>query len=105
MPTDPQQPFTLSFVGYTTAALADAAAAYEDAVLPLHAEHGARVVYRCQRAPGQDETLPFEVHLTWFPNRAAFGAYLSDPRRAELLERFGEVFTAKQVVEVDVLNG
>jgi len=105
MPIDPEQPFTLSFVGYTTAALADAAAAYEDAVLPLHAEHGARVVYRSRRVPGQDETLPFEVHLTWFPNRAAFDAYLSDPRRAELLERFGEVFTAKQVVEVDLLSG
>jgi len=72
--------------------------------LPLHAAHGARVISRVRRTPDQDPTLPFEVHLTWFPNRAAFDAYLADPRRVELLERFGEVFTSKQVVEVEPLS-
>jgi len=104
MPTDPDQPFTIAFVGYTTAALAGAAAAYEDAVMPLHADHGARVIYRARRAPDQHESLPFEVHLTWFPNEAAFEAYLDDPRRAELVEQFGEVFTSKQIVEVEMLS-
>ena len=103
MATDPGQPFTLAFVGYTTAELAERAAAYEDAVLPLHADHGARVMYRGRRVTGQDPALPFEVHVTWFPHRAAFDAYIADPRRAELLETFGEVFTSKEVVEIETI--
>jgi len=105
MTTDPAQPFTLAFVGYTTPDFADRAAAYEDAVLPLLADHGARVAYRGRRVDGQDAALPFEVHLLWFPHRAAFDAYLADDRRADLLERFGDVFTEKQVVELDEISG
>ena len=104
MPTDPDEPFTIAFVGYTTAALADAAAAYEDAVLPLQADHGGRVIYRARRAAEQDESLPFEVQVMWFPNEAALDGYLDDPRRVALVQRFGEVFTSKQVVEVEMLT-
>ena len=43
MTRDPSQPFTLAFVGHTTAELAEQAGAYEDAVLPLLSDHGARV--------------------------------------------------------------
>ena len=53
---------------------------------------------------GQDAALPFEVHLLWFPNRAAFDAYLADDRRRALLAEFGEVFTVKQVVELDTIT-
>jgi hypothetical protein len=98
-------PFLLAFVGYTTTALADQAAAYEDAVLPLLADHGARVQYRGRRRADQDAALPFEVHLLWFPHRAAFDAYIADPRRTALLAEFGEVFAVKQVVELDFVDG
>ena len=74
-------------------------------MLPLLADHGARVVYRGRRIAGQDAALPFEVHLLWFPNRPAFDAYLADDRRVALLARFGEVFTAKQVVELETIVG
>ena len=103
--TDPGQPITLAFVGHTTPALADRAAAYEDAVLALLADHGARLEYRGRRKDGQDATVPFEVHLLWFPSRSAFDAYLADDRRIELLRRFGEVFTSKQVVEMEEIFG
>ena len=72
-------------------------------MLPLLAEHGTRVVYRGRHAGTQDADLPFEVHLLWFPNRASFESYLADDRRAELLVRFGEVFTVKHVVELESL--
>jgi hypothetical protein len=98
------RPITFAFVGYTSAALAPRAAEYEDAVLPLLADHGARLVYRGRRTLGQDVTLPFEVHLLWFPHRAAFEAYLADDRRVELLRRFGDVFTVKHVVEMDSIS-
>ena len=105
MPSDHEPPFTLAFVGYTTDALAGQAAAFEDAVLPLLADHGARVLYRGRRVNGQDAGLPFEIHLLWFPNRSAFAAYLADERRVALLTQFGEVFTVKQVVELDPIAG
>jgi hypothetical protein len=105
MTHDRAQSFTIGFVGHTTAALAGRAAEYEDAVLPLLADHGARVVYRGRRAADQDEALPFEVHLLWFPGHDAYDAYLADPRRSELLARFGDVFTSKQAVELDEISG
>jgi uncharacterized protein (DUF1330 family) len=97
--------FTLAFVGWATPEHAAAASAYEDAVLPLLAEHGARVRYRGRRTDGQDPSLPVEVHLLDFPSRAAYDAYLADPRRAALLEQHGDVFTEKTVVELDELEG
>jgi hypothetical protein len=103
--SDTEQPFTLAFVGYTTPELADEAAAYEDAVLPLVLEHGGHVVYRGRRAGGQDANTPFEVHLLWFPGPSAFHAYIDDPKRAELLVKFGEVFTSKHVVEIETVSG
>jgi uncharacterized protein (DUF1330 family) len=96
-------PFTLAFVGYTDGR-GEEAAAYEDAVLPLLADHGARVLFRGRRVEGEDAALPFEVHLLWFPNRASYEAYLADERRRALLERFGDVFTRKDAVVVDVIE-
>ncbi len=97
--------FTLAFVGWAAPEQADAASAYEDAVLPLLADHGASVVYRGRRAHGQDPSLPVEVHLLRFPSRAAFDAYLADPHRLALLDEHGEVFTEKTVVELDEVDG
>ncbi len=69
MTRDPAEPFTIGFVGHTDPARAVQAAAFEDAVLALLADHGARVVYRGRRAAGEDDALPFEIHLLWFPRR------------------------------------
>ena len=93
--------FTLAFVGWAAPDLAEAAGAYEDAVLPLLAAHGARVEYRGRRALGQDPSLPLEVHLLWFPSRAAYDGFLADPRRAALVEEHGDVFEQKVLVELD----
>jgi hypothetical protein len=98
---DPTVPFTLVFVGYAEASTASRAAAFEDDVLPLLADHGARVLYRGRRVAGQDAALPLEVHVLWFPDRAAFGAYMADPRRQSLLDAYGDVFTVKHAVEMD----
>ena len=105
MTRDRDGSITIAFVGHTTPALADRAAAYEDAVLPLLADHGARLVYRGRRRAGEDASLPFEVHLIRFPDRVSFDGYLGDPRRADLLEEFGDVFTGKVVVELDPIAG
>ena len=71
-------------------------------MLPLLADHGARLVYRGRRR-NDDAAQPFEVHVLWFPDRAALDAYLADDRRRALLDEFGEVFTSKQVVEMQTI--
>ena len=103
--TDPDAPFTLAFVGHADPEVAERASAYEDRVLPLLADHGARLLYRGRRVAAQDPSLPLEVHLTWFPHRRALAAYMADPRRQALIDEFGEVFTTKQVVELDPYPG
>jgi hypothetical protein len=97
----PEGSVTISFIGYTTPDRAEAARAFEDEVLALLPAHGAKVVARGHRRVGQDEALPIEVHTLWFPSRAAFEGYLGDPARAEMLDRHGEVFDAKIMVEVE----
>ena len=93
--------FTIGFIGHAEPDMVDAAAAYEDAVLTLLPDHGARVLYRGRRVTDQDPSLPAEVHLLWFPSQAAFESYLADPRRHALIAAHGEVFTDKTVVELD----
>ena len=78
--------------------------AYEDAVLTLLTDHGSRVFARGRALPGQDPSLPYEVHLIWFPDRDALNSYMEDPRRHALLAAFGDVFTSKQAVEVELLG-
>jgi uncharacterized protein (DUF1330 family) len=99
------RPFTLAFVGYAGAESADQASAYEDEVLPLLEDHGARVLYRGRRVDHEDDTLPLEVHLLWFPHRAALDAYVADPRRQTLLDRYGDPFTTKHAFEIATLAG
>ena len=54
--------------------------AYEDAVLPLLADHGGRLVSRHTVAPRQAGD-PLEVQMIELHDRAALDAYLVDPRR------------------------
>lgn len=104
MTTTEDESFTLAFVGHADSTMSDRAAAYEDAVLPLLEDHGAKLLYRGRRSGDQDASLPLEVHLIWFPARRALESYMADDRRIALLETFGEVFTSKQVVELDTIT-
>lgn len=104
MAHDPDEPFTLVFIGHAEPGLEAQASAYEDRVLPLLADHGARLLFRGRRT-ADDPELPLEVHLTRFPHRRAFDAYMADVRRLALLDEFGDVFTRKQVIEVETVTG
>ncbi len=97
-------PVTVAFVAWADHARVEDAAAYEDAVLALLTDHGARVVFRGRRSGGQPDELPAEVHLLWFPSRAAYDGFRADPRRALAAEGHGQVFTATVVVELDDLG-
>ena len=95
---------TLAFVGHAPPETAADASAYEDEAIALFADHGGELVSRVRRRPDQDASLPWEVHLLRFPDRDALAAYMADPRRAALVERYGDVFSSKQLVEVDVID-
>jgi uncharacterized protein (DUF1330 family) len=94
---------TIAFLGHAPPDQAAAAAAYEDAVLPLLADHGAELLYRGRRASAEDVSQPAEVQLIRFPSRAAYDAFLADGRRLALRDEHGEVFTSTAVVELDTL--
>jgi hypothetical protein len=102
--TPAEQSITIAFVGHATAATAELATEYEDQVLSLLDSHGARLLYRGRRRRDQDESLPLEIQLHWFPRREALDAFLADDRRVRLLAFYGDVFTLKQSVELDTLN-
>jgi hypothetical protein len=103
--SDPEAPFTIAFLGYANPAMSDQAVAYEDQVLPLLDDHGARLLYRGRRAEHEDTSLPLEIHLLWFPHRRAFESYMADGLRRALMQQFGEVFKVKQVVELETISG
>jgi hypothetical protein len=104
MANDRDEPFTLVFIGHAEPALEARASAYEDRVLPLLDDHGARLLFRGRRT-ADDPELPLEVHVTRFPHRRALDAYMADERRRALLDEFGDVFTRKQVIEVETVTG
>jgi hypothetical protein len=99
-----EHPITLAFVGYADRTSATAATQFEDEVLALLSDHGAKVLFRGRRREGEPEALPLEVHVLWFPRRSALDAYLDDDRRRRLLERYGDVFARKEAVQVDVVE-
>jgi hypothetical protein len=100
---DKDAPFVLGFVGYADSATAQRAEAFEDQVLLLLGDHGARLLYRGRRALDEDEALPLEFHLIWFPHRRALDAYLADERRLALIREHGEVFRLKHAVRLESL--
>lgn len=94
---------TLGFYGHAAATDMEVVSAYEDEVLSLMADHGGRVLFRGRRRVGESDDLPVEFHVLWFPDERALESYMTDTRRTAAVERFGDVFTAKTVVRLEVV--
>jgi uncharacterized protein (DUF1330 family) len=92
---------TLGFYGNARDDALERVKAFEDDVLSLLSDHGAKLLFRGRRQEGQSQELPAEFHVIWFPSEQTFDKYLSDPRRLEFLHAHGEVFTTKTVVRLD----
>jgi hypothetical protein len=76
--------------------------AYEDAVLPLLADHGGSLRRRLRTADGLTE-----IHLIQFPSAVALDAFRADPRRAAqapLFEASGATAEMWIVEDVDPLG-
>jgi uncharacterized protein (DUF1330 family) len=70
-----ETPVTLCVLLWAHPGAEQALGAYEDRVLALLPDHGARVL---------DRGSPTEVQLLEFPSSAAVDAYMQDPRRTAL---------------------
>lgn len=71
--------FTVVMVARVPPAAREAFDGYEARVLALLPDHGGRLQRRLTVADGS-----VEVHVAWFPDRAAYDAYRADPRRAAI---------------------
>ena len=69
---------------------------YEDAVLPLLTEHGARFERRLRSAAGD-----VEVHVLSFAAPESMAAYLDDPRRAAHRDLLAGSGAELELIEVD----
>jgi uncharacterized protein (DUF1330 family) len=76
--------------------------AYEDAVLDLLGDHGARLLSRV-RSDGADGH-PLEVQLFEFPTQDALDAYLADPRRVALAPQRDAAVARTELMPVDIVN-
>jgi uncharacterized protein (DUF1330 family) len=74
---------------------------YEDRVLRLLPDHGARVVQRARTAGNADE--PLEVHLLEFPSEDALNSYISDERRTALSDDRDRAVARTQILRVDLI--
>ena len=78
-----------------------ALAAYEDRVLRLIPDHGARVLQRA-RSSGADGQ-PAEIQLLEFPSAAALDAYRADPRRTALAADRDRAVARTEIIEVELI--
>jgi uncharacterized protein (DUF1330 family) len=75
--------------------------AYEDQVLQLLPDHGARVMQRARTSGAAGE--PLEVHVLQFPTEDALDSYMHDQRRAALLDLRDTAVARTQVLRVDLV--
>ena len=74
-------------------------AEYEDEVLALLPDHGARLVQRVRAV--DPATVPLEVQVLEFPSEGALEAYLADPRREALADRRERAVAGTEELRVD----
>ncbi len=74
--------------------------AYEDRVLELMGDHGARVLQRA-RTDGADGA-PLEIQILEFPSQEALEGYMGDERRIALAAERDAAIARTDVLEVDL---
>jgi uncharacterized protein (DUF1330 family) len=80
---------------------AEALVAYEDRVLELMADHGARVLQRA-RTDGAGDS-PLEIQLLEFPSQAALDSYMRDERRTELADEREAAISRTDVLPIELV--
>jgi uncharacterized protein (DUF1330 family) len=73
---------------------------YENRVLALLADHNATLVARVSPLPVDTADLPTEIHIIRFATKAAFDAYMVDPRRAAMASERDAAVARTHIVPV-----
>jgi uncharacterized protein (DUF1330 family) len=74
---------------------------YEDRVLELMEDHGARVLQRA-RTDGADGA-PLEIQILEYPSQAALDGYLADERRAALAGERDAAIARTEILPVELV--
>ncbi|HEY3759240.1 MAG TPA: hypothetical protein VGL37_05725 [Solirubrobacteraceae bacterium] len=74
---------------------------YEDRVLELMADHGARVLQRA-RTDGANGA-PLEIQILEYPSQAALDGYLEDERRAALADEREAAIARTEILPVELV--
>jgi uncharacterized protein (DUF1330 family) len=74
---------------------------YEDSVLELMGDHGARVLQRA-RTDGANGS-PLEIQILEFPSQEALEGYIEDDRRTALAGERDSAIARTDVLEVDLI--
>lgn len=75
--------------------------AYEDQVLELMGDHGARVLQRART--GRANGSPLEIQLLEFPSQAALDRYMQDERRTTLAGERDGAIARTEVFPIDLV--
>jgi uncharacterized protein (DUF1330 family) len=89
---------TLCVLLWPTPGNEDALIAYEDEVLALLGDHGARVVQRVRRV--DDTAGPFEVQIIELPGEQALADFMADPRRTASADVRDRVIARTEIIRV-----
>jgi hypothetical protein len=74
---------------------------YEDRVLELMADHGARVVQRARTDGAND--APLEIQILEYPSQTALGGYLADERRTALAAEREATVARTEILPVELV--
>lgn len=92
-------PLTLCVLLWPTPGNDEALVAYEDEVLGLLGDHGARVVQRVRRV--NDTEGPYEVQIIDLPDEAALAAFMADPRRVASADVRDRVIARTEIIRAN----
>jgi uncharacterized protein (DUF1330 family) len=76
----------------------EALVTYEDKVLALLGDHGARLIQRVRKVDDSDG--PLEVQIIELPDEAALGAFMADPRRVASADVRDRVIARTEITRV-----
>ncbi|MCW2801123.1 MAG: hypothetical protein JWQ70_2595 [Aeromicrobium sp.] len=97
-PYDASMSLTLCVLLWSTPGNDEALASYEDEVLALLGDHGARVVQRVRRVDDTDG--PLEVQIIELPDEQALAEFMADPRRVASADVRDRVIGRTEIIRV-----
>jgi hypothetical protein len=97
----PEQSIRLCVLLWASPGADAALMSYEDRVLELMADHGARVLQRART--GGANGAPLEIQILEYPSQAALDGYLADARRTALAGERDKAIARTEVLPIELV--